>query len=68
MLYNRNYHSIIEQLYFKNNLQEKKIKFVVTQAGGNWMKAVKEYKLPVIRLSTRDVTYNMISNTAVYYI
>ena len=34
---------------------------------GNWMKAVKRYKLPVI--STRVITYNMINvvNTTVRY-
>ena len=34
---------------------------------GNWMKAIKRYNLVVIRkVSTRDVTYNMITimNTA----
>ena len=38
---------------------------------GNWMKAIKEYKLAVIKqISTRDVMYNMINriNTAVCYI
>ena len=37
---------------------------------GNWLKAVKRYKLPVIRhISTRDVMYNVINtvNTAVGY-
>ena len=47
---------------------------VVSEQGlacGNWMKALKGYKLPVIRsISMRDVMYNMINiiNTALYYI
>ena len=38
---------------------------------GNWMKAVKRHKLPVIRkVNTRDVMHNMINmiHTAVCYI
>ena len=38
---------------------------------GNWMKAVKRYKLPVIRkISTRNIMYHRINiiNTAVCYI
>ena len=57
----------------KKKLTEKEIRFMVTKDGGgeqrvNWMKAVKRYKLSVIRqISTRDVIYNInIINTAVY--
>ena len=41
------------------------------KGGGNWMKAVKMYKLSVIRyIGTKDVMYDMINimNTAVCYI
>ena len=45
--------STTSQLYFKNKLREKEIRSVVIPAGvygrGNWMKAVKRLKLPVIR-------------------
>ena len=56
-----------------NSHIEKEIRFVVTRGAGlgKWMKAVKRYKLPVIRqISSRDVMYNMINiiNTAVCYI
>ena len=44
---------VVGQLYFKNRLIEKEIKFVVTRGAGrrrrNWMKAVKRYKFPVTR-------------------
>ena len=50
---NRNQHSVVGQLYFKNKLIEKDIRFVITRGRsggrGNWMKAVKMYKLPIIR-------------------
>ena len=38
---------------------------------GSWIKAVKRYKLPIVRyISTRDVKYNMINtvNTVVFCI
>ena len=73
--------SVVAQLYFKNKkkhtnkLMDKEIRFVVTRGRGwgrgNWMKAVKMYKLPVIRqISTRDIMCNMINiiNTAICYI
>ena len=44
---------------------------LVIEGSGNWMKAVKRYKLPVVRLiSTMDVIYNMINiiNTTVSYL
>ena len=54
MLCNRNSHSVVGQLYFKdkhtNKLIEKEIRFVVTRGRGwgkgYWMKVVKRYKLP----------------------
>ena len=54
-----------------NKFRKKKNQMCGCQAGdwgrGNWMKAIKRYNLVVIRkVSTRDVTYNMITimNTA----
>ena len=55
MLCNRNSHSVVGQLYFKdkhtNKLIEKEIRFVVTRGRGwregNWIKAGKGYKLAV---------------------
>ena len=59
----------------QTNSQKKRSDLWLPEAEGgwrvNWMKVVKRYKLPVIRLiSTRDVTHNMINinNTAVCYI
>ena len=48
------------------------MRFVVMRGGGkgNWIKAVKRYKLPVIKeVSTSNVMYNMINtiNTAICY-
>ena len=47
----RNVHGTVVQSHFKNkHTYIEKIRFVVTRGGeANWMKAVKRYKLPVIR-------------------
>ena len=54
-----------------NKLTEKEIRFVVTRGGGwgDWMQAVKKYKLPILRqVNTKDVTYKMkVINTDVCY-
>ena len=67
--------STTSQLYFKNKLREKEIRSVVIPAGvygrGNWMKAVKRLKLPVIRwINSRDIMYNLVNmiNTVTCYI
>ena len=39
MLYIRNLYSIVGQLFFKNKLIEKEVRFVVTR-GGEWRKGV----------------------------
>ena len=52
MLCNRNSHTVVGQLYFKNKLIEKEIRFVVYQkceGRRNWLKLVKRYKLSIIR-------------------
>lgn len=53
MFCNRNQHSVVAQLYFKNKhinkLIQKKSYLWLPEAGGNWMEAVKRHKLPVIR-------------------
>ena len=65
----------MSQLYFKNKLIAKEIRFVTTRSRGaerrNCRKAIKRYKLPVKReISTRGMMYNMIRviNTAMCYI
>ena len=71
--------SAVGQLYFDkqiNKLIERKKLNCGYQGwevggGGDWVKVVKRYKLPIIRqISIRDVMYNMINiiNTAVCYI
>ena len=69
-------HSVVDQLYFKKKQTHRKRDQICCYqrqevgVGGNWMKAVKRYKLPVIRyISTRDIMYNMINiiKTAVCY-
>ena len=70
-------YSVAGQLYFKNKLIEKEIRFVATRGGrgggageGELNKGSQRYKLPVIRyISTRGVMYNMINtiNSAVCY-
>ena len=69
--------SVAGQVYFKNKFREKNhiCGFQRRGAGdgvwGNWMKAVERNELPVIRrISTMDVTYNMIhiTDTVVGYI
>ena len=39
MLYTRNLYSVVGQLFFKNKLTEKEVRFVVTR-GGEWRKGV----------------------------
>ena len=34
MLYNRNYHSVVGKLFFKNKLIEKEMRFVLPGVGG----------------------------------
>ena len=53
MLCNKKQHSVAGQLYFKNKkLIKKEIRPVTRDGGcggGDWIKAVKRYKLPVLR-------------------
>ena len=39
MLYTRNLQSVVGQLFFKNKLTEKEVRFVVTR-GGEWRKGI----------------------------
>lgn len=47
MLCTRNYHSVVGQLFLKNKVIEKEIKFVVTRGAGfgegDWIKVVKNF-------------------------
>ena len=47
MLSNRNSHSVVGQLYFKNKLRGKAIRFVVTRGRGG-VRSLKKHKFPLL--------------------